>query len=161
MRQWKAQLDGRVKSSILAGIGGAAGIFLLAALSGASNTPLLMAPFGASCVLLFAAPASPFSQPANVIGGHLLSTLIGMLASQVSGPDPWTLAIATALAISLMVLFKIIHPPAGADPMVVLMGHENTLFLLFPVLSGSVVLVLIAMFYHRLSKTASYPYRQA
>ncbi|WP_026179912.1 HPP family protein [Hahella ganghwensis] len=160
MRRWLRSLDGRFKNAVLAGTGGAFAIFVLASMSGLSELPLLMAPFGASCVLLFAAPASPFSQPANVIGGHVVSTLIGMLALQVSGPDPWTLAAATALAIALMVLLKIVHPPAGADPLVVLLGHENTWFLLFPVLSGSAALVLMAVLYHRLSRSTSYPCRQ-
>jgi CBS-domain-containing membrane protein len=69
--------------SLLAGLGGALAIALVSGLSLYGGTPLIMAPFGASCVLLFSVPASPLSQPANVIGGHLLATVPKGLPSRL------------------------------------------------------------------------------
>ena len=141
----------------LAGAGGFTAIFFLAALTCWKGTPLLMAPFGASCVLLFSVPNSPLSQPINVIGGHLVSSFIGVTFALFLYPSPWVLAISVGIAISAMALLNVTHPPAGADPIVILLGYKGFSFLLFPVLFGSVFLVLVACLYHRFFGTAQYP----
>jgi len=147
----------KIGESLLAGVGGGLGIFLLAILSLSSDAPLLMAPFGASCVLLFSVPESPLSQPKNVIGGHLISSLVGVVFVFLWPVTPVTLALAVAFAITLMSLLKVTHPPAGADPIVILLGAKGFSFLLFPVLSGSILLVMVALIFHRLSGLHTYP----
>ena len=142
---------------LLAGIGGFVGIFLLAVFSDASGAELLMAPFGASCVLLFSVPGSPLSQPLNVIGGHAVSSLIGVVLALFAMPSPWVMALGVGLAVSVMALLKVTHPPAGADPIVIMLGAKGAGFLIFPVLTGSVALVLVAMAYHTMLGTAQYP----
>jgi len=143
---------------MLAGVGGAVGIFLLAILTLSNDAPLLMAPFGASCVLLFSVPESPLSQPKNVIGGHLVSSLVGVVFVYLwPAATPLILALAVALAITLMSLFKVTHPPAGADPIVILLGAKGFSFLLFPVLSGSILLVVVALIFHRMTGLHTYP----
>lgn len=138
--------------SVTAGIGGLIAIGVLGALSVYSGSPLIMAPFGASCVLLFSAPASPLSQPANVIGGHLISTLVGLLVRLVLPNEWWAVAIAIGLAIGIMSALRLTHPPAGADPLVVFAENPGFEFLIMPVLIGTTFLVLIASIYHRYTK---------
>lgn len=150
----------QLQAAILAGIGGAVGIFLLAALSESGGSLLLMAPFGASCVLLFSVPGSPLSQPKNVVGGHLVSSAIGVVMAFLAAPTPLALGISVALAIAFMALLNVTHPPAGADPIVIMLGAKGIGFLLFPVLTGSVSLVLIACLYHHFLGTAQYPLPQ-
>jgi CBS-domain-containing membrane protein len=116
-----------------------------------------MAPFGASCVLLFSVPESPLSQPKNVIGGHLVSSLVGVVFIYMWPVTPVTLALAVGLAITLMSLMKVTHPPAGADPIVIILGAKGFSFLLFPVLSGSILLVVVAFIFHRITGIHTYP----
>ncbi len=141
---------------LLAGLGGVIAIAGLRLMTEGAGMPLLMAPFGASCVLLFAVPNSPLSQPANVIGGHAVATLAGLVLRQALPDQWWALALAVGLAIALMVLLRVTHPPAGADPLVVFAADPGFLFLIFPVISGAVMLVALATLFHRLSGTA-YP----
>jgi len=150
-------LNMKITESMVSGIGGAIGIFLLSILTFSSDAPLLMAPFGASCVLLFSVPGSPLSQPKNVIGGHLISSLVGVVFVYMWPVTPVTLALAVALAITLMSLMKVTHPPAGADPIVILLGAKGFSFLIFPVLSGSILLVVVAFIFHRMTKLHTYP----
>ena len=84
----------QIQKAVMAGLGGAVGIFLLALISERGGSLLLMAPFGASCVLLFSVPASPLSQPLNVVGGHLVSSAIGVALALFVPPTP--LALGTA-----------------------------------------------------------------
>jgi len=150
----------RIQKAINSGIGGALAICLLALITDVSDLLLLMAPFGASCVLLFSVPSSPLSQPMNVVGGHMVSACVGVVIASIMTPSPLVLGISVALAISLMALFDVTHPPAGADPIVIILGAKGYSFLLFPVFTGSVSLVLIACAYHYCLGTAKYPLPQ-
>ena len=141
---------------LLAGLGGFIAIGLTGGLSVWTGAPLLMAPFGASCVLLFSLPGSPLSQPPNVIGGHLLATAIGLIFHALFPGEWWAAALAVSAAISLMAAFRVTHPPAGADPLVVFAEAPGAEFLFFPVLIGSLVLVATAWGYHKLCR-ADYP----
>ena len=145
--------------SLSAGLGGFLAIAGLTLLTDHTQVLLLMAPFGASCVLLFVVPSSPLSQPANVIGGHVVATLIGFAVNTALPGSWWAVALAAGLAITAMALLRITHPPAGADPLVVFASEPSLAFLLFPVLSGAVLLVAVATLYHRLSG-GHYPARR-
>lgn len=103
------------RAAAIAGLGGFIVIFALAELSKLSGAALLIAPFGASCVLVFALPASPLAQPRNVIGGHLVSTAVGLVAFMVFGTTPLGFATGVGLAIAAMLLTRTTHPPAGAS----------------------------------------------
>lgn len=145
-----------IRAIILAGIGGFLAIGILNFLSESSNVLLIMAPFGASCVLLFSVSGSPLSQPLNVVGGHVLSAAVGFVSLWLTPDAWWAVAIAVGLAISFMALLRVTHPPAGANPLVIFMIEPSIEFLLFPVLSGAVLLVIIAIIYHRMTGT-NYP----
>jgi len=142
---------------VKAGIGGLLAIAAVAWGSHATGSPLLMAPFGASCVLLFSVPASPLSQPANLVGGHLVSTLIGLIMQTHLPLEWWALALSVGLAIAAMAALRITHPPAGADPLVIFFESPGLSYILFPALFGSLVLVLIAWLIHRLPPRTPYP----
>ena len=145
-----------ISVAVIAGIGGILAIAMVAWLSQTTGTLFLMAPFGATCVLLFSVPNSPLSQPANVIGGHVISTFVGLLMHTFLPFEWWSLGIAVGLAIMLMAVFRVTHPPAGGDPLVVFFDNPGWGFLGFPMLSGSIVLVLIAWLFHKSSNTV-YP----
>ncbi|MGB0941122.1 MAG: HPP family protein [Marinomonas sp.] len=139
-------------------IGGFVGILSLALLTSWSNYPLLMAPFGATCVILFTAAAAPFAQPRNVIGGHFISALVGLVALYFFGQGPIVMAFAVATAIAAMQFFRAVHPPAGANPLVILMaGSAGFDFLLLPVLLGSIVLVGVAAVINNAKADAKWP----
>ena len=139
-----------ISKSIKAGIGGAMAIAILILLGSLFDNTLLMAPFGATCVLLFSLPESPLSQPINVIGGHLVSITIGLVLHSLLPTDWWSLSIAVGIAISVMAVLRVTHPPAGADPIVVFFSSPGWEYLIFPVVIGSVILVITAWVFHQL-----------
>lgn len=141
-------------------IGGTAGILVLSLLAEYSGVPWLMAPFGATCVLLFAVPTSPLAQPRNIVLGHFISAAVGLSALFMFGDSYLVMAIAVGTAIMLMQHFRAVHPPAGANPIVIaLAGTANVdwMFLITPVLSGSLALVFIGTLLNNSSKTQSWP----
>ena len=142
---------------IKSGLGGVLAIGMVAWLSYVTGHLLLMAPFGATCVLLFSVPDSPLSQPANVVGGHLVSTAIGLLLHTLLPMEWWSLGLAVGLAIAAMAALRVTHPPAGADPLVVFLDSPGWSYLGLPVASGSLVLVLIAWLFHGLPPRTAYP----
>ena len=141
---------------ILPGLGGMIAIYSGLTLGGLSDFTLIMAPFGATCVLIFALPESPLAQPRNVVGGHLLSSIVGLLLYQMFGTHSWSIALAVGLAIALMQWTRTIHPPAGADPIVVMLAGASWSFLLTPVLAGALLMVLVGFLYHKAARK-SYP----
>lgn len=146
------------RSAWKAALGSLIGIGFIAWLGDLSGVSLLIAPFGATCVLLFALPDSPLSQPANVIGGHLLSTAISLVLDGLLPDTLWATAVAVGVVILVMGLMRLTHPPAGADPLVVMHSHPGAEFLLVPMLAGSIALVIIAVIVHRLPpRTQRYP----
>lgn len=140
-----------------AGLGGFLVILALAELTQMSGSLLLIAPFGASCVLVFGLPQSPLAQPRNVIGGHLLSTLIGLVAFALLGTAPLAFALGVGLAITAMLLTKTTHPPAGADPIVIILAGASWPFLFTPVLVGALAIVAAGILFHRFALGISYP----
>lgn len=142
---------------VKAGLGGTIGLGLLAVLGEWSGRPMLMAPLGASAVLLFALPNSALSQPANLVGGHVVATLMALALDHLLPQSGWSVAFAVGLVIGTLGLLRLTHPPAGADPIVVMMLHPDWTFVLTPVLAGSVALVLVAVLVHRLPPRSVYP----
>lgn len=119
----------------------------------------LMAPFGATMVILFGLPESPLAQPKNIIVGHLLTTAIGLSVAALIGATPWTMGLAVGLAVGLMLLTSTTHPPAGANPLVVMLAGEQWGFLLMPAAVGAVLIVAFGVVYHKLISGQRYPTR--
>lgn len=143
--------------AVVAGVGAFLAISGLAATGHSLSLPLVIAPFGASSVLLFGLPASPLARPRNVIGGHLLSSVIGLLVLIFVGHMPLALGLGVGLAIAGMLITDTTHPPAGADPIVVIMTGAGWHFLALPVLAGTIGLVSVATLFHRFISKRPYP----
>jgi CBS-domain-containing membrane protein len=141
----------------LAGLGGFVAIGTLALLSARFDVVLLLGSFGASCVLLFGYPDAPFAQPANVIGGHVISTLIGLALLHGCGVHPWSLGLAVGCAIMAMMATRTVHPPAGSNPVIVFLSQPGWNFVLFPALTGAILLVLVALVYNNAVRKHRYP----
>jgi len=139
-------------------IGGLIAISCLGILSNLSTYPLLIAPFGASAVLLFGAPNSPLAQPRNLFFGNLLGAISAVLCVFLLGPSPLTSGIAVGLTIALGQAFRCLHPPAGAVALLGVLLNASPIFIFIPVLSGSLILLGIALGLHRFQKREqSYP----
>jgi len=125
--------------------------------------PLLMAPFGASAALVFGAPKSPLAQPRNVIFGHALSALVGVTVYKLAGGyELAAICLAVSLAIGLMNLAGILHPPGGATAFLAVAGGETMhslgyWFVLTPCIAGSILMVLVALVTNNLSSRQRYP----
>lgn len=132
-----------------AGVGAGLAIGVLGWLNISWHTTLIMAPFGASCVLLFSLPASPLARPYNVLGGHLLTATVGLLVQSLPLPLELQLALGVGLAIALMQGLNLIHPPAGANPLLVLMTGQTWPFLWHTVLPGALLLILLGHGFQR------------
>jgi CBS-domain-containing membrane protein len=140
----------------LAGIGATLALLLVSAAESATGAPWLLAPLGASCALAFGAHESPFSQPRNLVGGHLLAAGIALAFFHVAGHAAWAMASAAGLSLALMMAFRMFHPPAGATPLVIFASKASWAYAFTPVLSGAALIVLSAWAYHRVSRR-SYP----
>lgn len=141
-----------------AGLGGAVAIAGIGLLGEVTAMPLLLAPFGASCVLLFALPESPLSQPANVIGGHMLAALVSVALFALLPQAWWATGLAVGVVIAANAAIRLTHPPAGADPLVVFLAAPAPDVFLASVLIGSIFLVATAVAMHRLPpRSAPYP----
>jgi len=138
-------------------LGATVSIGLVALVADASDFPLLMAPLGASAVLAFAVPNSPLAQPRNIIGGHMLTTIVGLIFLSLFGPNWWVAGLSVATSIACMQYTRTVHPPAGANPLVVLAVGASWDYLLFPVLISAVLLTLCAYVFNNAAPKRQYP----
>ncbi|WP_349304476.1 HPP family protein [Pseudoalteromonas rubra] len=122
---------------------------------------LLMAAFGASCVLIFVLPESPLAQARNVIAGHCITALVGVAFVELAPLNAFSLGTATGLAVMLMMYTKTVHPPAGANPLFIMLTGQGWTFLLFPVLTGAICLVLFGRGYHLICAHGLYKNKKA
>lgn len=153
----KSPLKVLPRNALFGFIGGFITIAVLAFLTDFTSVLWIMAPFGASCVLAFGVWDAPLSQPRNIIGGHFVSTLVGLVFYHLFGQGVLVTGLAVGSAIALMMLTKTTHPPAGADPLVVILAGSSWSFLFNPVLIGSLVVVLVALVVNNLDHKRRYP----
>ncbi|MGV3621166.1 MAG: HPP family protein [Archangium sp.] len=144
-------------------VGAALGILVTALISHAiagTISPWMVAPLGASAVLVFAVPASPLAQPWSVIGGNTLSAACGVLCVRLIGVPEYAAGAAVGLAIAVMFTLRCLHPPGGAAALLVaLAGVNDPRFVLFPVLTNSVLLVAMGIAWNNATKRR-YPHVQ-
>lgn len=142
-------------------LGGFMAILTLLLLTKFTDNYFIMAPFGATCVILFAVSKSPLAQPRNVIFGHLISAFIGLAFLQLFGHSIIIISLAVGCAITAMQFFRCVHPPAGANPLVILLTADKVdygyIFLLFPVLSGAILLIIDAYIINNLFSKTKWP----
>ena len=106
----------------------------------------LIASFGSTMVLLYGYPESPFAQPKNIILGHFLTALIGIIfLNFIPLPIFLNIPLAVGFGVMFMILFKVTHPPAGGNPIIVIIGSVSFDYLLTPVLIGSIIVVIFGV----------------
>ena len=136
---------------ILAGAaGGAVGIGVMEAFSISTAFPLVAIPFATSIVLVLGSPEAPPAQPRALIGGHIVSTLVGLLVVTMFGPAVWAAALAVGLAMIAMHFTGTFRPPARIDPLVMVSNNMSWSFLFAPVAVGAVLLAMFAYAWHNL-----------
>lgn len=132
----------------LAGV--AVGGALVANLVFPPSSPLLLASLGGSAVFLFGLTQAPAAQPRALFGGHLEGALIGIACYQCFGESTWVYVLAITLTLGCMLLTKTVHPPAGANPLIMIHEHAGLGGLWHPVLAGVVGLAVAAFVWSRL-----------
>ena len=128
-----------------------------------SDLVMVIGSFGASAVLIYGAIKSPLAQPRNLIGGHLLSAIIGVACYQWLGPHMWIASsVAVATAIALMHATKTLHPPGGATALIAVIGSDKIhdlgyLYVIIPVGVGAVIMLVVALLINNIPKNRRYP----
>jgi len=156
-------------ASVIGGIGAGVTIAILAyitfqsILSGTNYGLWLAASFGSSVVVVFGYPENEFSQPKNVLFGHLLCALVGIIfvtlfnITQDRSIFFITIGLAIGISVMLMMAFKITHPPAGANTIVVMLAQDSFQFLIFPIMVGAITIIIGGVIYNRFILKKKYP----
>ena len=118
----------------------------------------IAASFGSSMVLLFGFPESPFAQPKNVFFGHLVTSVVGVMILKFLPIDLFLqIAFAVGLGIFVMILLGVTHPPAGGNPIIIILGAGSYNFLLNPIIFGSIIIIVYAIILNRFILKKNYP----
>ena len=150
---------GNLKQSFIAGLFSIITIGILTLLTYKTEFGIfLIASFGSSMVLLYGYPESPFAQPKNVFFGHLVTATVGMFFLYLI-PLPLFIIIplAVGFGVGLMILLNVTHPPAGGNPIKVIMGSVSLDYLLSPIISGSIIILVFAIIINKFILKKSYP----
>ena len=118
----------------------------------------LMTSFGSSMVLLYGFPENPFAQPKNIFFGHLLTAFIGVLfLNYISLPLFINIALAVGVGVFFMMIFNIVHPPAGANPIIVIIGGVSYEYLINPIIFGSLIVLFFGVILNKFVLKKEYP----
>ena len=147
------------KQSILAGLFSIITISILTFLTYKTEFGIfLLASFGSSMVLLYGYPESPFAKPKNVFFGHLVTASVGLFfLNFIQLPIYITIPIAVGLGVSLMILFNVTHPPAGGNPIIVIVGSVSWDYLFSPIILGSIIVLIFGILVNRFILKKKYP----
>ena len=150
---------GNLKQSFLAGLFSIITIGILTFLTYRTEFGIfLLASFGSSMVLLYGYPESPFAQPKNVFFGHLITSMVGLFFLYfIPLPIFLTIPLAVGFGVGLMILLNITHPPAGGNPIIVIIGSVSLDYLLSPVILGSIIIIIFAIITNRFILKKPYP----
>ena len=118
----------------------------------------LAASFGSSMVLLYGFPESPFAQPKNIFFGHLLSALVGVIfVNFIQLPIFIIIPVAVGFGIFLMIILDVVHPPAGGNPIMVIIGSASFDYLLSPIITGTIIILLFGVILNKYILKKNYP----
>ncbi len=118
----------------------------------------LTASFGSSMVLLYGYPESPFAQPKNIFFGHFLTSAVGILfLFFIPLPIYITIPLAVGTGVGLMILLNVTHPPAGGNPIIVIIGSVSLDYLINPIISGTIIILVFGIILNRLILKKKYP----
>ncbi|MBR1229713.1 MULTISPECIES: HPP family protein [unclassified Bradyrhizobium] len=148
-----------VLAGMVAGLGGALAIGAMEWFSVVAQYPLAVIPFATSIVLVIGSPDAEPAQPRALIGGHVVSALVGLAVLKLLGPHAWAAAAAVGLSILAMYVTGTFHPPAGINPLLVVSGNLPWTFLFVPVLAGAALLAAFALVWHRWIRRQPWPRR--
>lgn len=146
-------------ATAVSAVGGMVAVGLMELLSARADYPLVAIPFATSIVLVLGAPESAPARPRALVGGHFLATLVGLMVVKLTGPSPWAAALAVGLAMAAMHLSDTFHPPAGIDPLIVVVNDLPWYFLAAPITVGALLLLAFAFLWHNLIRRGSWPAR--
>ena len=139
-----------MKNNLISAIGAFVCISALAVLNSFDESNLwLIPPFGASMVLVMAVHESPLAHPKNVLFGHIISAFSGVFVFAIFGFSSLSVGAGVGLAIFLMMLTKTVHPPAGANPIIAILGAKGAGFIIIPVAAGALFIVLFAIIFNK------------
>tara|TARA_B100000945_G_scaffold108854_1_gene86231 strand:+ start:485 stop:964 length:480 start_codon:yes stop_codon:yes gene_type:complete len=145
---------------IISGISASIVIGVLAFLTLRTSAGIwLMFSFGATVFLVFALHNLETAQPKNIFFGHLVSVLVGIIFNETIGFSFYSLGLSVGVAVTLMIYLKVMHPPAASNPLVVLFTDVSFEFILFPVILGSVVIIVLSIFINKIILKRKYPNR--
>ena len=150
---------GNIKQSFLASLFSIITISILTFLTYKTEYGVfLLASFGSSMVLLYGYPESPFAQPKNVFFGHLITAITGLIfLNFIPLPIYINIPLAVGFGVGLMILLNVTHPPAGGNPIIVIIGSVSFDYLFSPVISGSIIIIVFAIIINRFILKKSYP----
>ena len=118
----------------------------------------LIASFGSSMVLLYGYPESPFAQPKNIFFGHLLTSIVGIIFLYfLPSPIFITIPLAVGFGVALMIALGVTHPPAGGNPIIVIIGSVSPDYLINPIITGSIIILAFGIILNRLILKKKYP----
>ena len=148
-----------IKQSFLAGFFSIITIGVLTILTYKTEFGIfLIASFGSSMVLLYGYPESPFAQPKNIFFGHLLTAIVGLIFLYfVPLPLFLIIPLAVGFGVSLMIILNVTHPPAGGNPIIVIMGSVSIDYLLNPIIIGTIIILLFGIIINRFILKKNYP----
>ena len=148
-----------LQKALIAGFFSAITIGVLTVLTYKSTLGYFIAgSFGSSMVLLFGFPESPFAQPKNVFFGHLCTALVGVIfVNLVPLPIYINIALGVGAGVFFMILLNIVHPPAGGNPIIVIIGSASYDYLISPVIFGCIIILLIAILVNKFLLQKNYP----
>ena len=118
----------------------------------------LIASFGSTMVLLYGYPESPFAKPKNIFFGHLLTAFVGVFfVNYVPLPIYVIIPLAVGAGVGLMIILNVTHPPAGGNPIIVIMGSVSFEYLISPVISGSIIVIIFGVILNKFIAKRKYP----
>tara|TARA_B100000212_G_scaffold160886_1_gene120953 strand:+ start:50 stop:523 length:474 start_codon:yes stop_codon:yes gene_type:complete len=148
-----------IKDPLIAAIGGFCCILLLSYLNNFENNYIWLIPsFGASMVLVMSVHKSDLAQPKNIFFGHVISGLSGYFVLSFIGSNIFCIGLGVGLAIFLMMITKTVHPPAGGNPIIVILGEQSLSFIYITLALGSLIIIIFAIIYNKLVGK-DYPYK--
>ena len=149
----------KIKLSVFAGLFSFFTIGILSYLTYRTDYGIfLVASFGSTMVILYGYPDSPFAQPKNIFFGHLVTAIVGVLCVNfIPLPNYIVIPFGVGLGVALMIILNVTHPPAGGNPIIIIMGSVSYEYLIYPVITGVIIILIFGVLINRFIFRKNYP----